>query len=682
MKKFVIIFILLLLIGIATLILLRLLGTTTDKASLELAENEKPNIILIIPDALRAEQLPCYGYTKTKTKNIDNLVKDSVVFKDCFVKHPGTTNSFSCLFSGLWSPSDGLKKDEKTLAQYLKESGYHTVGFVSSYILWSPEYHEIGGRQNEFNRGFDEYVQDVTLEYPYYRRNEDTTKDIIEWLSESKSRKSPFFLFSHYMDPHGPYEPSYDGEIEKIDKELGKIIKKLKELSLYDNSLIIFTSDHGESLGSPDDHNSPRGHGWFIYSEQIRIPLIIKFPNNKYIKSIDQIVRNMDIMPTLLDYFGIKYNKDEIDGKSLLPAIKENKNLGLISYQYSAHTRVCPEGAEGIIFSEKNILYHYIKGKYSNRYRKFYNISADPHEKNNLYINSNYKKLIDKADEILSSFTKSNKSLKVSPQNKLTRESKKKLEVLKSLGYIKNGAPAPYTKKGFFLMSKELDRIGYLAYSDFIRKPEWGIQLRAKDKYYPIKIATSDNNDYFILANEDKVLLNYNKTQGFKSLGINNITDLGFHSKKNILYFLKNNEIKILVDGKLKNFVHKNINEFYPCEGIYVDMNNNIYILMIEKIIKLDENTEQVTSFNIPGTISKQFVVDKEENLFLAKDKEIIKFNKKGAHIKSFGYKDINYGISSIAIDDRNRIWVLEKESPSVIIYSANSTSDTVVYMS
>jgi len=144
---------------------------------------KKPNIILIIPDALRANQLPCYGYKKIETVTIDDLAKNSVIFQNCFVRTPGTQRSFSDLFTGSWPASSGLKNNEKTLAQYLKEHGYNTVGFISSRVLMAPEYHERTRKRNEFNRGIDEYVQDAMLEKPPYRRNsEDTTADIINWL--------------------------------------------------------------------------------------------------------------------------------------------------------------------------------------------------------------------------------------------------------------------------------------------------------------------------------------------------------------------------------------------------------------------------------------------------------------------------------------------------------------------
>lgn len=628
---------------------------------------KRPNIILIIPDALRAKQLPCYGYKKIETVTIDDLVKNSVIFQNCFVRTPGTQRSFSDLFTGSWSASSGLKNNEKTLAQYLKEHGYYTVGFVSSRVLMAPTYYEKTRKRNEFNRGFDEYIQDVTLEkFPYRRKSKDTTADIINWLDNNKNIDSPFFLFAHYMDPHGPYNPSYDGEIEMIDNEISKIIEKLKELSLYDNSIFIFTSDHGDSL---NEHNSPRGHGWFIYTEQIQVPLIIKFPKNKYIKPVTQIIRNIDIMPTILSYINAKYEKNKKEGKSLLPAIRRNKNLGLISYHRASATRVCPEGSEGVIFSEGKFLYQYIQGIYSDRYREIYNISVDPDEKRNLYSDSKHRLQVTEAKKLLFEIKKQLNELEksLSPQDS-KKIDKEEMKALKSLGYISDGAPPPYIKEGPFLMYQNISQIGLLRYSDFIRKSQWSHTF--KDEYYPLKIITLDNDSYYIITNKNRELFRYNKKQGFKFLGINNIQDIALDNQKKILYIVQNGEIKILeLDSTITGYKHTNLNNFLPCQGIHVDTNNNIYIFKKEKIVKFDSNKMLIASYDIPNVKSNLIAVDGEENIFIGKDNKIIKFSKKGSLIETFRNKEIDNGICSIAIDKNNQIWVLEKKSPSVIIF-------------
>lgn len=548
---------------------------------------------------------------------------------------------------------------------------------MSSRILWSPEHYEKGKAKNEFNRGFDEYIQDVSLKkYPYHRKSKDTTKDILKWLKKNKNL--PFFLFAHYMDPHSPHKPSYDAQIKLIDKEVGKVIKKLKELSLYDNSLIIFTSDHGESLGDPvADHASPTGHGWFLYLEQIQVPLIIKFPKNKYIKSVSQIIRNIDIMPTILEYIGAKFDKRQINGKSLLPAIERNENLGLISYHSTGSTRVCPEGSESIIFSDKNAIFQYIQGQYSDRIRELYNITLDPDEQNNLYHDVQYENLVVNAKQLLGKFSKKQKLLRKEEPSKATEKlDEKELMALKSLGYIAGGAPAPDKRKGPFLMNKKLGNLGFLRYHDFIRHKRWGLNIR--DEYYAIKIITVDNKQYFIIANKNKELFRRRKKGGFHSLNINNVQDIALDHQQATLYILQKGKIKIMeVGGKIKGYTLPSIKKFSSCQGIYIDHHNNIYIFEKEKIIKFDKDRNSARFYDISGVNSDRFVVDEEENIFVALENKIIKYDKSGIFIKSFGNKDILNGISSIKADKDNRVWILEKESPSVIIYDGEGNKIT-----
>ncbi len=634
-----------------------------------------PNIVLLIPDALRAKQLPCYGYNKIRTPTIDNLGKNGVVFENCLVKQPVTYVSFSNLFGGSWSASTGLLRNEKTLAEYLQETGYYTIGFVSSRVLWSPEHYEKSRIRNEFHRGFDEYIQDASLEdIPYHRKSEDTTKDILKWLDEHKKDKSPFFLFAHYMDPHAPYTPSYDAEIEMIDKEVGKVIGKLKELSLYDNSLIIFTSDHGESLGDPvADHGYPFGHGWFPYREQIRIPLIIKFPHNKYTKVVSQIVRNIDIMPTLLKYLGKTYDKKQIEGEPLLPAIETDKELGLASYHSTVSNRLCPEGTESIVFSDDNSMFQYIRSQYPypDRIQEFYNITNDPLEQNNLYSDVQYEKILVKAQQLLEKFSKKYDSFH---KKELSRGSieldQKELSVLKTLGYIGGGVPAPDIRRGHFLMSKQLGRIGYLQYDDFIHQNLWGFEVVNDDGYHAIKIVTLDNKEYFIIADKNRELFRYSKEEGFQSLNLNDIQDIALNPRNSALYILQNDKLKIMESkGKIEDIKFSNINTFLPFRGICFDNNNNMYILNKEKLIRFDKDGKPTEFSEISSLNSNKIAIDEEGNIFAAEEDKIIKYNKSGMALKSFGVEDIHHGISSVAIDKANNVWVLESESPSVIIY-------------
>jgi hypothetical protein len=631
-----------------------------------------------MPDALRAKQLPLYGYTKIKTEAIDNLARDGVIFYHCYTNYPGTIGSFSALFSGMWSASDGLKNNEKTLAQYLKENGYRTAGFVSSDVLRSPDFDKRATRGLEFHRGFNEYVQDLPrMEFSYYRPNEETTRDILDWLKRQQNSNVPFFLFAHYMDPHSPYDPDYDSEIEKIDKELARIIQALKQLSFYDNSLVIFSSDHGDSpfLG---EHASPLGHGWFLYTEAVQVPLIMKFPDREFNTSMTQIVRNIDIMPTILDYISSDYPRDQLDGRSLIPAIKENKNLGLISYQHVDATRVCPEGAESVIFYVGNSLYQYIAGSFSDRYREFYNIFIDPEENNNLFYDPKYKKLVKQANRILISVkNKFSGPGKPFPSQTPRRLTEKELEILKSLGYLAGGAPGPSANANpeLILMHKNLGRLGNLKFTNFIREPKWGIDFF--DQYYPSKIITSDNKGFFMIADKDRRVIHLTKKQNFRPLGMQNIEDIAYDSKKKILFLIENHEIKLAhVSETIKLYENSELNQWNPCFSIYIDGKNHRYLLQAEKILKLDENNKKVWEYPIPGIISGQLVVDKDENIYTLRDNNISKFDKIGRFLLSFG-KDQFQKINSITIDKNSLIWALEFEFPLVRIFDTNGREIT-----
>ncbi len=631
----------------------------------------KPNIILIIPDALRAKQLPSYGYKNILTPNIDKLVKDSILFKYFFVRSPLTTASFSCLFSGLLLPSSGLIEGEKSLAEYLKDDGYHTVGIVSSNVLWSYE----SRGTNQFNRGFDEYIQDVQLKkYPFFRENEETTQDVLKVLENNKENKKPFFLFVHYMDPHDPYKPSYDKEIVKIDTEIGKIADKLKELKLYDNSLIIFTSDHGESLGDTvADHGFPKGHGWSLYMEQIHVPLIIKFPNNQYVRSVDQIVRSIDLMPTILDHLRIEYDEKKFDGKSLLPVIKKNKNLDLKSFHLSLSHRVNPEGSLAVIFKNKGNLYHFIRGKFSDRNQKLYNITKDPDETNNLIRNPDFAEIKSKSEILL-------KPLKERIQfwaekrgiEKSKIKDQNKIKALISLGYIAGGAPAPTIWESAFFMQKMIPEVGELKYFSIIRQPKWGI--KRKDKYYPIKIVPFDNKLSYIIANKNRKLYEYHLLNGFRSMEIQNVYDMAYNSYLRKIFLLKRDGIYSLDTAKrtLRKYKRGKVLSLWPVRSIYIDRKGNFYLFKEKAIIKIDKWENAGKVYNLKQKTSSLFAVDHEENIYIAEKNTVLKYNKDGKQIKSFPITNDQEEVSSICVDSRERLWVLGKYVPNIYIFNLN----------
>jgi uncharacterized protein YjiK len=191
-----------------------------------------------------------------------------------------------------------------------------------------------------------------------------------------------------------------------------------------------------------------------------------------------------------------------------------------------------------------------------------------------------------------------------------------------------------------------------------------------RDEYFAIKIITLDNKKYFIIANKNKKLFRRRKKGGFHSLNINNVQDIALDHQQATLYILQNGKLKIMeVGGKIKSYALPGIKSFSSCQGIYIDHHNNIYIFEKEKIIKFDKSRKPIGYYNISDMNSNRFAVDEEENIFAAQENKIIKYDKSGIFIKSFANKNILNGISSLAIDKDNRILILEKESPAVIIY-------------
>lgn len=310
------------------------------------------NVLIITCDALRMDHLSCYGYRRATTPNIDKLAKEGILFTQAISQALWTVPSLTSINTSTyvhthgfikWTGDSCLNPSVTTLAKVLKYKGYST-GFITGHGNLS---------SLKKNSGLTTFV-DVPM------KANQVTRRAIEWLKNRKNR--PFFLHLHYMEPHVPYNPpspydrmflndglgiyhkqvpiklippthrkgnatdldyfvsQYDGEIRFADEEIGKLLKGLKRLNLYDNTIIIFSADHGEYFG---EHGLYFIHGGFPFEPAIRVPLIIKYNNIPH-KTIHQQVQHIDIMPTVLDLLHIK-TPSTIEGKSLLPLIKREE---------------------------------------------------------------------------------------------------------------------------------------------------------------------------------------------------------------------------------------------------------------------------------------------------------------------------------------------------------------------
>lgn len=282
----------------------------------------KPNLLLVTLDTTRADRIGCYGYQQAETPNLDQLAAEGILFKQAVAVAPVTLPSHASILTGLYPPRHGVRdnvdfrlpESETTLAEHLKKHGYITGGVVGSIILSS----DLG-----LNQGFDFYSElkqppnpkpsGARIQYKRIleRPASEVTSSAIAFLDEIKEQ--PFFLWVHYFDPHYDYAPPvpyserfsdrlYDGEIAYTDSQLGRLLNEIEHRGLAENTLIVVTADHGESLGEHGEET----HALFIYEAAIRVPLIMKFegiiPEGL---SSPQLVSGVDLVPTLLELMNL-----------------------------------------------------------------------------------------------------------------------------------------------------------------------------------------------------------------------------------------------------------------------------------------------------------------------------------------------------------------------------------------
>ncbi len=300
---------------------------------------EELNIILFTIDTLRADHLECYGYDNVKTPQINRLANEGILFKHNIAQTPLTLPSHSSILTGTYPLYHGVRdnvgfyldESHHTLAESLKNKGYATGAFVASFVLDS---------RWGLDQGFDYYYDNFDLtKYKtaslssVQRRGDEVLAEVYKWVENQSQQK--FFAWIHLYDPHTPYDPPepykteyrgrhfglYDGEIAYVDQLMGEFRGFMEKKNLMDKTLIIFTADHGESLGEHKEN----AHGFFIYDSDIRVPLIIRFPEGKYAGHVvSNQVKSIDIMPTVLHLLDEEM-PESVQGKSVLSLILEDE---------------------------------------------------------------------------------------------------------------------------------------------------------------------------------------------------------------------------------------------------------------------------------------------------------------------------------------------------------------------
>ena len=298
------------------------------------AEPRRPNILLITVDTLRADHLQPYGYKRPTSPRLSELAEGAMVFEDAQSSAPWTLPSLASLMTGLPSAAHGcrtfyssLAPSYSTLAEDLLAGGYDTAAVVSHVFL---------GRPYGLHQGFVHFDDELVLEMT--RSDEAISSPAVsnkglDFLDAKAAAAGdqPWFLWLHYFDPHSVYQAhpdqvktfgakrpvdKYDGEIAFTDKHIGRVLDGLASLGLDENTVVVFTADHGEEFR---DHGGV-DHGHTLYQEQLHLPLIVRVPGEEPGRHAG-MVRSIDVAATILDLASLPAARESF-GQSLKAIIE------------------------------------------------------------------------------------------------------------------------------------------------------------------------------------------------------------------------------------------------------------------------------------------------------------------------------------------------------------------------
>ncbi len=296
------------------------------------------NVLLITLDTTRADHLSCYGLHGAKTPHLDSLAARGTRFSHAAAQVPLTLPSHACIMTGAYPEVHKLRdmggfvleKTHPTMASVVQSAGFRTAAFVGSRVL---------SRHFGLSSGFTIYDDDMGSQseegklpgiFPE-RRAAVVTDRALEWLKQNGQNK--FFLWAHYYDPHYPYDPPepykrayardpYSGEIAYTDEQVGRLLEYLDREKLRERTLVVVIGDHGESLGEHGEMT----HGVFLYESTIHVPLIVAGPEVPAGNVMDDQVRSIDVMPTVLAFLNLSPGA-EAQGVSLWPLIQRGHHV-------------------------------------------------------------------------------------------------------------------------------------------------------------------------------------------------------------------------------------------------------------------------------------------------------------------------------------------------------------------
>ena len=310
-----------------------------------------PNLVLIVLDTVRADHLASYGHERDTMPRLERFTAAHATrYSSSRSTSPYTLSSHASLFTGLFPAEHGaarlkptalpLKEGVTTLAERLRERGYHTAAVVSNGTYLT---HRLGidrgferfdNRKGSFVRRYLALAQATGAAtwagHLTYRDGRSITDEALEWLTRER-RPGPFFLMLNYLDAHEPYLPpspengafgderpafpmtperelrelQYDRNLLYLDRQVGRLLEGLEEQGLFENTVIVVTSDHGEAFGEHGLYE----HCWTLYEEVVNVPLFVKPKGGRRVEVDPTPIDGADVHWLMLSELGIEYER-------------------------------------------------------------------------------------------------------------------------------------------------------------------------------------------------------------------------------------------------------------------------------------------------------------------------------------------------------------------------------------
>jgi arylsulfatase A-like enzyme len=423
------------------------------------ADRVFPNVLIVSIDTLRADHVSAYGYSRSTTPNLDAFISDGVRFDRARTIEPLTGPALVSMLTSVHPQDHGASRNGlrmrsglASLPKALQANGYQTVAYVGNWTLRD----KLSGLAEHFE-SYDEVLTRARW-WGLVRKEadaEDLTDSAIGWLESNAVRPSvnPFFMWVHYVEPHAPYrlhrdhleqlglsssdnqspEDRYDTEIAFVDASIGRLLDHMNDTKLNEKTIIVFVSDHGESLGE----HGYWGHGRNLYEPTLRIPMSITWKGHLRPGSIVAPSLIIDLAPTVLglleeegpstfegfDWTGV-FSGDAapMDRQTLYQAHRG----AVMSKHESDLARRSGLLEVGVIHDEKKEIFHVGKNR-----RQFYDIAEDPAELHDLSAKKEppTEGLMTWMRTVFDGLI----AVEDSPPEPLDEES---VEVLRSLGYV------------------------------------------------------------------------------------------------------------------------------------------------------------------------------------------------------------------------------------------------------